>query len=180
MPQQNLPPHQSTSRQRPTGAAAAQRILTISPTTERDRSEALALAGQWSGVETAMALVGARRLSEPGRKMPQHTTIPVRYPAGTSISAIVVSLSGSPPVDEGPKFDTTPVRSPSRPVSSAARLGVHTEAPAWKSVKRNPEPASLSRFGVRLRAFVGGQFAPRSPQPQSARRQSLVRRRAAS
>ena len=132
-----------------------------------------------SGV-AAMALVGARRLSEPGRKMPQHTTIPVRYPAGTSISAIVVSLSGSPPVDEGPKFDTTPVRSPSRPVSSAARLGVHTEAPAWKSVKRNPEPASLSRFGVRLRAFVGGQFAPRSPQPQSARRQSLVRRRAAS
>ena len=68
----------------------------------------------------------------------------------------------------GPKLLVTPVRNPSLPVSNAAREGVQTLAPAWKSTKRSPPSASLSRFGVSPRAFVGAQFAPRSPQPQSS------------
>ena len=81
---------------------------------------------------------------------------------------MVVSFSGSPPRLPGPKFRVMPVRRPNRPVSKPARLGVQTEAATWKSVSRSPPAATLSRFGVR--PDVSFQFAPRSPYPQSAGR----------
>jgi hypothetical protein len=64
----------------------------------------------------------------------------VLYPAPDRISAIVVSFVGMPPNESGPKFLVTPVRRPKRPVSRAAREGVHTDAPAWKSVNLHNLP----------------------------------------
>ena len=61
---------------------------------------------------------------------------------------MVVSLSGSPPTEFGEKFPVTPVRAPSRPVSIEPRLGVHTLAAAWKSVRRMPRARSASSRGV--------------------------------
>ena len=83
----------------------------------------------------------------------------------------MISCTGSPPRLAGPKLWTIPVRSPRRPVKSAARLGVHTDAPTWKSVNRIPLAASLSRLGVNSgfgnfgsHAVVSpAQFAPMSP-----------------
>ena len=60
--------------------------------------------------------------------------MPVWYPAALKVSANVVSLRGRPPSDPREKFLTTPVRFPSLPVRRAARDGVQTDAPAWKSV----------------------------------------------
>ena len=51
-------------------------------------------------------------------------------------------------------------------MSSAARETEQTDAPTWKSVKRMPSAAMASKCGVMPAA--AGQFAPRSPQPQSS------------
>ena len=66
------------------------------------------------------------------RGLGRHSHFPmaaVRYPAGFSSSAIVCSERGRPPTESTPKLCTTPVRTPSRPVSSAARLTEQTDAP---------------------------------------------------
>ena len=55
------------------------------------------------------------------------------------------------------KLPVTPVRSPSRPVMSDAREGVHTDAPACRSEKRMPRARSASRCGV---SSVSGLLKP--------------------
>ena len=92
---------------------------------------------------------------------------------------MVRSVVAIPWREYGPKLEQTPVRGHSRPVSSAALDGVHTEKPAWKSVNRMPEAASASMCGVsdvtscqlptgKLGIWLAGTlaaFAPKSPQP---------------
>src|SRR4051812_39078708 len=59
---------------------------------------------------------------------------------------MVVSFTGSPPAEKGLKqHRQTPVRCARRPVSKAARAGVQAELAVWKSVKRRPFDAKLSR-----------------------------------
>jgi hypothetical protein len=75
--------------------------------------------------------------------------------SGDRMSAIVLSLSAMPWRDVGAKLSQTPVRGHSRPVRSAAREGVQTEKPTWKSVKLIPPEESAWRLGVAR--------APKSP-----------------
>ena len=80
-------------------------------------------------------------------------------------------------VEATPKLCVTPVRRPRRPVSSAAREGVHTEAPVWKSVSRSPAAASPSRCGVSegtAELSKAPPLAPRSPQPVSSEKKTTM------
>ena len=76
------------------------------------------------------------------------------YPTRPSAVAKVVSFRGSPPTADGPRTPPVhaeparPERIGRRPVSMAARDGVHTWKAEYHCVKRTPLAASRSMLGV--------------------------------
>jgi hypothetical protein len=85
--------------------------------------------------------------------------------------AKVISLVGRPPTGLFEKTPPSqlaphvPERTQSRPVSIAARDGLHMWKPEYHAVKRTPPFASASMFGV---CVVGWPVTPRSPTPRSS------------